>query len=87
MPRDFFHPHNLGGDYLDLEQDFRLGTPTAVFGVSAPHKALIAAACAPGRIVYVADNAQSAAKAAEGKDEDSEIRAALKKTAQEVLKK
>ncbi|HIZ03315.1 MAG TPA: KOW domain-containing RNA-binding protein [Candidatus Borkfalkia avistercoris] len=28
-----------------------------------------------------------AAKAAEGKDEDSEIRAALKKTAQEVLKK
>ncbi len=65
MPRNFFHAQDLGGEYLDLEQDFRLGTPTAVFGVSAPHKALIAAACAPGRIVYVADNAQSAAKAAE----------------------
>ena len=64
MPRNFFHAQNLGGEYLDLEQDFRLGTPTAVFGVSAPHKALIAAACTPGRVVYVADNAQSAARAA-----------------------
>ncbi len=65
MPRDFFNPHNLGGEYLDLENDFRLGTPTAVFGVSAPHKALIAATCVPGRLVYICDNAQSAARAAE----------------------
>ena len=64
MPRNFFHAQNLGGEYLDLEQDLRLGTPTAVFGVSAPHKALIAAACTPGRVVYVADNAQTAAQAA-----------------------
>ena len=64
MPRDFFHPHNLGGDYLDLEQDFRLGTPTAVFGVSEAHKALIAATCVPGRFVYIAADAPAAARAA-----------------------
>ena len=64
MPRNFFHPHNLGADYLDIEQDFRLGTPTAVFGVSEAHKALIAAACIPGRFVYIAADAPAAARAA-----------------------
>ena len=29
MNPNFFNPHNLGGDYLDLENDLRLGTPTA----------------------------------------------------------
>ena len=64
MPRDFFHAHNLGGDYLALSETVRLGTPTAVFGVAEPHRALIAASCLPGRIVYVTDNAQSAARMA-----------------------
>ena len=41
MNPNFFNPHNLGGDYLDLENDLRLGTPTAVFGVSEAQKALI----------------------------------------------
>lgn len=64
MPKNFFNSHNLGGEYLDLEENIRLGTPTAVFGVSQPHKALIAASCLPCRAVYVADNAQTAARAA-----------------------
>ncbi len=64
MPRDFFTPHNLGGDYLDLENDFRLGTPTAVFGVSEAQKALIAASCLSGRAVYVCDSAVTAARMA-----------------------
>ena len=62
MPRNFFHADNLGADCLDLENDLRLGTPTAVFGVSEAHKALVAC-CAPGRVVYVAADAPSAARA------------------------
>ena len=61
MPKDFFSAHNLGSDWLDLSEDLRRGTPTAVFGVSAPHRALIAAACFTGKTVYVCDNAQTAA--------------------------
>ena len=65
MPKNFFSPHNMGADWLDLANDIRLGTPTAVFGVSAPHRALIAAACFTGKTVYVCDNAQTAARMAE----------------------
>ena len=65
MPKNFFSPETLGGEYPELERDLRLGTPTAVFGVSAAHKALIAAACVPGRFVYVAADAQTAARMAE----------------------
>ena len=54
----------LGGEHPDLARDLRLGTPTAVFGVSAAHKALIAAACTQGRFVYVTADAPSAARAA-----------------------
>ena len=64
MNPNFFNPHNLGGDYLDLENDLRLGTPTAVFGVSEAQKALIAAACLHGRAVYVCDSAVNAARMA-----------------------
>ena len=64
MPRDFFSSHNLGADYLGMENDLRLGLPTAVFGVAEAHKALIAASCVPGRIVYVTADAQAAARAA-----------------------
>ena len=65
MPKNFFSPHNMGADWLDLANDIRLGTPTAVFGVSAPHRALIAATCFEKRLVYVCDNAQAAARTAE----------------------
>ena len=65
MPKNFFSPETLGGEYPELERDLRLGTPTAVFGVSAAHKALIASACVPGRFVYVAADAQTAARMAE----------------------
>lgn len=65
MPKNFFSPHNMGADWLDLANDIRLGTPTAVFGVSAPHRALIAATCFEKRLVYVCDNAQTAARTAE----------------------
>ncbi len=64
MPENFFSAHNLGADYLDLDNDIRLGTPTAVFGVSQPHRALIASVCFPKRVVYVCDNAQTAARMA-----------------------
>ena len=65
MPKNFFSAHNLGVDWLDLASDIRLGTPTAVFGVSAPHRALIAATCFEKRMVYVCDNAQTASRMAE----------------------
>ena len=65
MPKNFFSPHNMGADWLELANDIRLGTPTAVFGVSAPHRALIAATCFEKRLVYVCDNAQTAARTAE----------------------
>ena len=64
MPKAFFNAHNLGGEFLDLENDPRLGTPTAVFGVNQPFKALLAACCTQGRVVYVADNAQTASRMA-----------------------
>ena len=62
MPKDFYNPHNLGGDCLAIEEDLRLGTPTAVFGVSDAYKALLAAACTTGRVVYVTDSAPNAAR-------------------------
>ena len=64
MSDSFFNARDLGAEYPDLENDFRLGTPTAVFGVSQPHKALIAAACASGRTVCICDSAPSAARLA-----------------------
>ena len=64
MLKDFFNPHNLGGDCLAIEEDLRLGTPTAVFGVSDAYKALLAAACTTGRVVYVTDSAPNAARMA-----------------------
>lgn len=64
MADSFFNARDLGAEYPDLENDFRLGTPTAVFGVSQPHKALIAAACASGRTVCICDSAPSAARLA-----------------------
>ena len=65
MIRNFFTAEQLGQSYVDLKNDIRLGTPTAVFGVSAAHKCLIAPVCCAGRSVYIADSAPAAAKAAE----------------------
>ncbi len=43
MIKDFFGFKNLSGDYAALENDIRLGTPTAAFGLFDVHKYLIAA--------------------------------------------
>ena len=42
MNKNFFTFKNLGGNYPALENELRLGTPTAVFGVSEANKNLIA---------------------------------------------
>ncbi len=64
MPQNFYQPNDLGGEFEELARDLRRGTPTAVFGASQPLKALLAASCVFGRAVYVADNAQAAARVA-----------------------
>lgn len=65
MPKDFFSIHNLGGDCLSVYDDLRLGTPTAVFGVTGAYKALLAAVCTGNRrCVYVTDTPANAQKAA-----------------------
>jgi len=65
MIRDFFTAEQLGPAYSELKNDLRLGTPTAVYGVSAPHKCLIAPLSWEGRFVYITDNALSASCAAQ----------------------
>ena len=64
MKNNFFSYENLGGEYVSLGNDIRLGVPTAVFGVSEPHK-YIAAALNRGRMLYITADAVSAHKAAE----------------------
>ncbi len=64
MRKNFFTFENLKGEYPDLKQELRRGTPTAVFGVSNPHKYLIASLL-EGRAVYICADAQTANKAAE----------------------
>ena len=65
MKRNFFTFDNLGGEYPALKDELRRGTPTAVFGLSEPHKHLVASLYG-GRVVYISADAVSAAKAAEG---------------------
>ena len=64
MIRNFFTAEQLGPAYSELKNDLRLGTPTAVYGVSAPHKCLIAPLSWEGRLVYISDNALRAASCA-----------------------
>lgn len=64
MIRNFFTAEQLGPAYSELKNDLRLGMPTAVYGVSAPHKCLIAPLSWEGRLVYISDNALSAASCA-----------------------
>lgn len=64
MHDHFFTLDNLKGDYPALKEELRRGTPTAVFGVSAPHKYLIAATVEQ-RIVYICADGVQARKAAD----------------------
>ena len=64
MIKNFFTFKNLSGEYPLLENDIRLGTPTAVFGVSDYHKYLIAA-IAGKTVLYVAPDSITARKAYE----------------------
>ncbi len=62
LNKDFFTYKNLGRDYTALEDDIRRGAPTAVFGLSATHKHLIAA-LTQGHMLYVAADAIEAQRA------------------------
>ncbi len=64
MNRRFFSFENLKGEYPALANDLRLGTPTAVFGVSDPHKYLFAS-IAEQPVLYVAADSLSAQRAYE----------------------
>ena len=62
--QNFFTPQNLGGDYPALENDIRLGTPTAAFGLSDAHKYLLACVL-PHKILYLTADSIAAQKAYE----------------------
>ncbi len=62
MKKDFFTYSNLQGETLSLGENIRLGTPTAVFGVSEVHKYLLAS-LTQGKMLYVAADAVSAQRA------------------------
>ncbi len=62
MNKSFFTCENLKGDYPALENDVRLGTPTAVFGVSDSQKYLTAGLFG-GTVLYVAPDRVAAEKA------------------------
>lgn len=62
MNRNFFTYRNLQGDYQALQEDLRLGTPTAAFGLTDAHKYLIAS-LTEGKMLYIAPDAISAQRA------------------------
>ncbi len=62
MNENFFTYRNLSGDYTAVENDIRLGTPTAAFGVSDELKYLLAS-LSHRQTLYVTADAVSAAKA------------------------
>lgn len=64
MKRNFFTFGQLKGDFAEIEQDIRRGTPTAVFGVADARKYVIAAAI-QSPVLYIAADAVSARKAYE----------------------
>ena len=64
MNKNFFSCEELGGEYPSLGNDIRRGVPTAVFGVSEPHKYLTASLFG-GRLLYMTADALSARRAAE----------------------
>lgn len=64
MTEKFFTFKNLQGEYSALEEELRRGTPTAVFGVSDPHKYLISCLY-EGKVLYITADALSAQRAYE----------------------
>lgn len=64
MVDSFFTYKNLGGDYLALANELRLGTPTAAFGVSDSHKYLLAA-LSERKTLYITADSISAERAFE----------------------
>ncbi|MDE7329545.1 MAG: hypothetical protein K2N30_00360, partial [Clostridia bacterium] len=64
MINGFFTYKNLAGEYPSLENDIRLGTPTAVFGVADYHKYLIAS-LSNLPVLYVAPDTLTAQRAYE----------------------
>ncbi|MDE6586015.1 MAG: transcription-repair coupling factor [Clostridia bacterium] len=64
MIKNFFTFKNLNGEYPQLEEDIRLGTPTAVFGLSDYHKYLVAS-LAKQTVLYITPDALSANRAYE----------------------
>ena len=64
MNKNFFTCDNLSGDYPALQNDVRLGTPTAVFGLSDSQKYLTAGLF-DGVVLYIAPDHIAAEKAFE----------------------
>ena len=62
MNADFFTFENLKGEYLSLKECIRLGTPTAVFGVSDAHKYMIAS-LPRGKVFYLVADGMAAERA------------------------
>ena len=64
MKENFFSFLQLNGEYPELCESIRCGMPTAVFGISDPHKYMIAS-LVDAPIVYVTADATATRKAAE----------------------
>jgi transcription-repair coupling factor (superfamily II helicase) len=64
LRKNFFTFDNLEGEYPAIKAEIARATPTAVFGLSDPHKYLIASLCEQ-KIVYLCADGQTAKKAAE----------------------
>ena len=62
MNRSFFTYKSLGADYTVLQNELRLGTPTAVFGVSEAHKYFLAS-LSEFKTLYITSDSVSAGKA------------------------
>lgn len=62
MNRNFFTYKSIGADYIALQNEFRLGTPTAVFGVSEAHKYFLSS-LSEFKSLYITADAVSAGKA------------------------
>jgi len=64
LNRSFFTYKSLGADYTVLQNELRLGTPTAVFGVADYHKYLLAGLIEQP-VLYIAPDALTAQRAYE----------------------
>ena len=64
MKEGFFSFSQLNGEYPELCESIRCGVPTAVFGISDPHKYLIAS-MVEAPVLYVTADATASRKAAE----------------------